>query len=164
MERVAHHLQQAAVARRGNREDFDVFARSAFNRYYYSLFLIVRSTVLLINPKWDAVHSGIPDVLQGSIYDQINKYRKNSLKRQDRETIEICNRALFALKALADLMKNANSVRVLADYNPQISVVDEGDSRFALGATNITSAHGWPERAKSLTREVERAWGLVSGT
>ena len=163
MDRVAHHLQQTAIAKRDNLEDFDIFARSSFNRYYYALFLIVRNTVLIVNPNWDAVHSGLPDILQGSIYKQINSYRSISLRRQDAQTTETCNRALSALKALAELMRNANSVRVIADYNPQIKVLDEGGLRFALGTTNITSAHDWPERAKTLTREVERAWRLVSG-
>lgn len=164
MERVAHHLQQTAIAKRNGGDDFDVFARSAFNRYYYSLFLIVRGSVLSMKPDWEAVHSGLPDILTGSIYKKIHSYRANSLKRQDAETIEICNRALSALKTLAELMRSANSVRVLADYNPQVKIVDEGDLRFALGTTNITSAHNWPTRATILVREIERAWRLLSGS
>lgn len=139
------------------------FARSSFNRYYYSLFLIVREAVLEINPHWDAAHAGVPDLLEGAIYRQISSFRSSSAKRQDAETVQICSSGLAALKALAELMRTAYSVRVLADYNPEIRVLIEADARFALGPTNITVAHGWPERGRALTRQVRRAWRLVSG-
>ncbi len=164
MEQVALRLQQIANAMDCNNVDFDVFARSSFNRYYYTLFLIVRETVLEINPRWDAAHSGVPDLLEGNIYRQLHNYRASSAKRQDAQTVEICSRGLSALRALAELMRGAYAVRVLADYNPQIRVVVEANARFALGPINITVAHGWPERGRTLTRQVQRAWRLASGT
>lgn len=163
MERVAHHLQRAAIERRDTPHDFDLFGRSAFNRYYYALFLVVRATVLRLNPKWEGDHSGLPGVLVGDLYKQIGRFRTSAHRKQDKETVELCNRALAAMNELSELMRGANAVRVTADYNPQVPVIDQGSDRFTLGPTNITTAHSWPERARVLTSHVNRAWSVLSG-
>lgn len=163
MEQVGLHLQQTAIARRSNAEDFDQFGRSSFNRYYYALFLIVRSMILEFNPTWDATHSSIPQMLTGSIEREIKQYRSNAQRLGQSDAILLCNRAISALAALAELMRTANTARVTADYNPNIKIVDESAARFSLGTTNITDAHSWATNARALTTTISRAWRLSRG-
>ena len=71
MERVALELQRTAINRRGQIDDFDQFGRSAFNRYYYAVFLIVRDLMLEFNPRWSGSHASIPGMLRASVHDEI---------------------------------------------------------------------------------------------
>jgi uncharacterized protein (UPF0332 family) len=163
VEKVALSLQKTAVDRRKDGDDFDQFGRSAFNRYYYALFLIVRAFILEFNPDWAAVHSAIPGVLTGSITREIKNFRSSALRQKDHESVEICNRATAALASLAKLMESAYTVRVTADYNPSIKVMDDTNERFSLGTATITQAHGWPDQARILTGAIRRAWRLARG-
>lgn len=163
MEQVAHSLQKWAIERRSNPADFDQYGRSAFNRYYYSVFLVVRSLIVEFEPDSSRSHSSVPEMLTGSIHKELNNFRKSLMRRPDPETIRQFNVALAALNSLADLMRRANAARVAADYNPHIPVVPESAERFSLASTNITEAHDWPTKARLLTGQVRRAWRIARG-
>jgi len=163
MERVALSLQKWAVQRRAHHDDFDLYGRSAFNRYYYATFLTVRSLIIEFEPQWTGAHSSVPDFLAGSINREIKRYRSSALRRQQSDAVEICNRTVTALSALADLMKTANTVRVTADYNPSIKIQDDRQNRFTLGTTSITEAHRWASQAQVFSHVIRRGWRLARG-
>lgn len=163
MEQVAVALQKEAISRRGQTEDFDLFGRSAFNRYYYTVFLIARALMLEFNPNWNATHSSVPGMLRGSVKDEIAKFRTSANRRRNQEQSRMANEAIAAIDALATLMEDANRLRVAADYNPNIKVVDQGGDRFTLVNTNITDAHQWPARTKTHVQIIRRTLRLARG-
>jgi uncharacterized protein (UPF0332 family) len=164
MERVALELQRTAIKRRDQVDDFDKFGRSAFNRYYYAVFLTVRDLILEFNPRWAGSHSSVPDMLRGSVRAEIAKFRSAANKRGNSDQSEAANKAIAAIHSLATLMEEANRLRVTADYNPTIKVEDQGGERFALVSTNITDAHQWPAKAKLYVELIQRALRLARGT
>ena len=164
MERVALELQRTAIKRREQTDDFDQFGRSAFNRYYYAVFLIVRDLMLEFNPRWSGSHASIPGMLRASVHDEIAKFRSAANKRRNPEQSEAANKASSAIHSLAALMEEANTLRVTADYNPAIKVEDHGGERFALVSTNITEAHQWPTQARLYVQLILRAMRLARGT
>lgn len=163
MEQVALSLQKWAVERRRNLDDFDLYGRSAFNRYYYASFLTVRELIVEFEPQWAGGHSTVPEFLTGSIEREIKRFRTSAQKRQQPDAVELCNRAVTALASLSSLMQTAYSIRVTADYNPQIRVVDSDKDRFTLGTTSITDAHNWVSQTRTLTQVIRRAWRLARG-
>jgi hypothetical protein len=164
MERVALELQRTAMKRRDQVDDFDKFGRSAFNRYYYAVFLIVRDLMLEFNSRWAGSHSSIPEMLRGTVRGEISRFRSAANKRGNSEQSEAANRAIAAIHSLATLMEEANRLRVTADYNPAIRVEDQGGERFALVSTNITEAHQWPSNATLYVALIQRALRLARGT
>ncbi len=64
MHEVGHHLQKIAISKTD--QNRDVFARSAFNRYYYGAYLNVRELLSSLNPEWSRPrHRHIPYILTG---------------------------------------------------------------------------------------------------
>jgi len=160
MENVALELQTTAYARRAVPKDLDVFGRSAFNRYYYATFLEVRQSLKKFNPNWQGTHSSIPEELTGSITREIANIQRSVARIPDNQAVSICKIAKRSLRELADLMKDAYSVRVIADYYPDISIqLDAG--RFKLDRTNITTAHDWLYRAQTYIMAIERARSIL---
>jgi hypothetical protein len=164
MERVALELQRSAITRRAHAEDFDQFGRSAFNRYYYTVFLIVRELVLEFNPSWDKGHASVPALLRGSFQDELKKFRAAANRRRNSDQSDAASKGIAALHSLALLMEEANRLRVTADYNPTIKVVDQGGERFALVSTNISEAHQWPNRTRLFVKTIRLAMRLARGT
>ena len=161
MEQVAHSLQKWAIERRQDPDDFDQYGRSAFNRYYYSTFLIVRPLIVEFEPDWGRSHSSIPGMLTGSIERELKRFRKSAMGRLDKDDIRTLNVAIAALNSLAQLMTSANASRIAADYNPEIPLTVKGADRFSLASTDISEAHDWPARARTMTSQIRRGWRLA---
>ena len=67
MQEVGHHLQVHANTLPPHTAR-DAFARSAYNRYYYGCFLLLRSELGQMNSKWwKANHKDYPSILENSI-------------------------------------------------------------------------------------------------
>lgn len=162
MENVAHDLQTTAYARRAVPEELDVFGRSAFNRYYYATFLEVRQFLKKFNPTWQGTHSSIPEELLGSITKEVASIQRSVARIPDNQAVLICKAAKSSLSDLAALMRVAYSVRVIADYYPEVSIELDAD-RFKLDMTNITTAHDWLYRARTHITAIERARSLLHG-
>lgn len=163
MHEVALHLQKTAIAKRSNAEEFDQFGRSAFNRYYYSLFLEVRSLIREFEPHWAGAHSQLPGELTGSILQEIKSKRKNAVRKKQTDILPVLDRGAQALQALANLLSSANTVRVNADYFPEVRINDLGDKRFSLASVQVTEAHNWLGDARHKVDLVRRAWRLARG-
>lgn len=163
MHEVALHLQKAAVAKRSNADEFDQFGRSAFNRYYYSLFLEVRSLIREFEPDWAGAHSQLPQELTGSIMREFKSKRKSAVSRKQTDSLPILDRGVQGLHALANLLSSANTVRVKADYFPEVRISDLGSDRFSLASVQVTEAHNWLGDARHKLEWVRRAWRLTRG-
>lgn len=161
MERVAYHLQIKANSCPRGSDEFDLFGRSAFNRYYYAAYLAVRSMLGSLNETWSEMkHAKIPEVLTGEVLKKIRRNRRKAISLKDVEATEICRKAEAAAHDLAKVMKNAYAVRVVADYNLNITVNADIHGRFQLYEVSITVAHGWPNHARLCGEKIRRAWSI----
>jgi hypothetical protein len=161
MERVALSLQRTANSHRDEPEMFDLFGRSAFNRYYYAMYLIVRAAVSKMDPRWArTTHGGFAELLSGAVADKISKVRRRAQKLGDAEATALCSKAIHAIHELSGLMKLGYSVRIVSDYRPDIRISESGIERFKIEYTDITTAHEWPHKSKQYSDIILRAWRL----
>ncbi|MCC6597770.1 MAG: hypothetical protein IT559_03160 [Alphaproteobacteria bacterium] len=161
MHRVAHHLQVHAVSAASNERD--AYARSAFNRYYYDLFLLVRSMLIFLDSeKYSSLsHSDYPNVLK-KIAKYFQKEKEQARRSGDVPLETMLQLAISASKALASLMEKAYSVRIVADYNPEESVNFVSDKRFSLKKIEITDAHNWRTDVETWIRNIKQAWRQIN--
>lgn len=157
MHRVAHHLQIHAVSAVPN--DRDIYARSAFNRYYYDLFLLVRGMLASFDSeKWSSLpHVAYPEVLR-KIAKDFQKEQRQAQRNGDMPLHTILQLAVSASKALASLMEKAYGVRVVADYTPEESINFVSAGRFSLKNIDITEAHNWRTDVETWIKNIEQAW------
>lgn len=162
MKRVADHLADQAMRAPDNGER-DAFGRSSYNRYYYSTFLIVREglrRMQVINDSGEIAHASLPQMLNGSIRDRLNRNRSRATKIQDRDSVRVFSDALTAARDLALLMNEARGIRTVADYHPETSIIFSQQG-FQLMSMEIAHARNWPNRASTLLGPIEKAWRLV---
>jgi hypothetical protein len=156
MHRVAHHLQMRAVT--VPHVDRDSFARSAYNRYYYSVFLQAREMMRQLNPSWSKLpHANYPTVLSESVAKTLKDGRKRAVRSEDRDLVEAIDRACRSIAELKKIMVTANFTRVVADYEPEEGV-DFEVGRFSLNSVDVTDAHAWTTTVETLCRTILRAW------
>lgn len=162
MENVARHLQVRAISLHQSGDDGDTFARSAYNRYYYAMFLSVRSCLSGLNAAWSRLpHSNYPEVLENTVQKKINDGRRRAQKISDQKLLRICSQGLNAARNLADIMKAGYSIRVISDYQPEIRVSFDSSDRFNLNGVDITVAHQWPQQAKVFGVLIAQAWRQI---
>jgi hypothetical protein len=157
---VANKMSEIAVAS-SNPNDADAFGRSAFNRYYYASYLIIREMLKRLNRGWSqSPHRGIPDLLEGTIINQI----RNILKKQKThglvspgQAAGLRTSANIATAELANLLRVAYEVRLVADYEPEVKIKQNGRSMVLFDHT-LHEAQSWPIRASFLSKEIMRIW------
>jgi len=161
MQEVAHHLQKQAPAMAGCERD--AFARSAYNRYYYACYLVIRTAFGEMSEEWGrAAHKSFPEILRSSICKKLKSGRKSANRVGDNELVQQIDRAIRASYELSSIIQKANGARIVADYNPDIAVGFSGSNRFSLNGVEITHAHEWCGRAKVLTNQILQAWRQVN--
>lgn len=159
MKIVGEKLSDWAVAQT-EESHVDLFGRSAFNRYYYSAFLITRELLRSLDPKWGtAAHANIPDILRDSLKKRIKQKltsaKKNKLVTESQAS-QIQTQANSAILELASLLESSYSIRVTADYEPETKV--EAKSRhLSLDNTTLDAAHRWPDRAAMYCKTIYKA-------
>lgn len=163
MERVGLDLQKTALRLKRDQRGFDLFGRSAFNRYYYATYLRVRGLILEFNPDWSGGHASVPDILTGSVTKEIKSFRSKMMKSGDPKSIEVCSKGVSSAAALAELMRRARLVRNSADYHPEEPVVREDGKRFSLANTSVTDAHSWIGLSERFIDDILRAIRLSRG-
>ncbi|MCA3322405.1 MAG: hypothetical protein INF75_03565 [Roseomonas sp.] len=157
MHAVGHHLRtyahHNAVAER------DAFARSAFNRYYYGCFLLVRSTLIEINvPPNNIKHGKIKEILEGKIAKKLESAKRQAQKNEDGTLVNKIDGGLRAIEPLQRLIEEARQVREVADYKPEIEVSFNSPDGFSLNGLDINSAHRWEETVRTLLASLKSAW------
>jgi len=157
---VADKLKEIALASETAHE-IDQYGRSAFNRYYYAVYLVVRRTLMNINPSWaQSPHKNIPDILTGPMYahardtalrleraGQLSQQKKSNLIRSIKINAE----------ELSKVLQTANEARVLADYSPE-ETVRRVANNLELNRYTIASAQAWPERAERNAGQLAAKW------
>ena len=161
MQEVGHHLQVQANTLANTLRD--AFARSAYNRYYYGCFLLLRSELEQMNSKWrSARHKDYPTILKNSIKKELTKEQKKARRRNDHDLVNKIIRAKHALAEIAELMTQAYAVRIVADYEPQVEVKFISADRFSLIEIDITTAHNWQPKVKTLMKSLRTAWSQIN--
>lgn len=163
MELVASHLKSEAT-RRTDAVERDLFARSAFNRYYYATFLLTRATLASFRAEWrdNIPHATMPELLRGKIKTLITKERFSAQKNGDTELVAICLRALSALEDLAKILDIGRATRTTADYNPEIQIDFSNGIAFRLNTISISDANSWPQRARGYLLTISLAWKQIN--
>lgn len=144
---VANHLETYCWNAKDKRER-DQFARSAFNRYYYAIYLTIRDALAQIDPSWDEPsHSQVPKLLRETVVKRINS-RKKKITMQGQQAHKLAGQGCTAAKALAQLVDECYSLRKVADYHPN-QLVTFGDSIITLAGVKASSARQWCTDAKT---------------
>ncbi|MBW8077858.1 MAG: hypothetical protein GJU76_07250 [Gallionella sp.] len=164
MKIVGDKLRDVALQSNVANEE-DLFGRSAFNRYYYSAFLITRSVLKRRHAEWGKVtHSGMPSVVRSARKEILQGKRRAiqsglSAGPLAHDTDEGADAAV----ALAELLEQAYKVRVTADYFPE-EIVARRRNELVLCNTNISDAGKWSSKARHFCNKIESAWrqlGLI---
>lgn len=161
MQAVGDHLANFAKAA-SDAATWDLFGRSAFNRYYYGAFLAVRTLLRTLNEKWDTPsHAEIPDLLRGPVFDAIKKKTKEQVRAGllDRSAeSQIRTKVRTATIELAELLENARSVRTIADYEPETKIERTGTVLSLLG-TKLDTAKAWQRRIEIHIHSIVGTYG-----
>lgn len=153
MEVVAQHLRSHALHLAAG-EDADLFGRSAFNRFYYSAYLLTKKDLQPVLPAIPAQHASIPDFLRSVARGEIAAVKKAAMRAEDHQLVQLCSVAQQAANGLADLLGTGYSTRVVADYRPDISVIFSAPAGFQLNSVDVSEAQSWPHRTRLYTRAI----------
>lgn len=160
MKIVGDELSTLALGRHGS-GDFDLLGRSAFNRYYYAAYLITRNTIGQMESDWKGTnHSGLPTLLEVALIKKVKLYLDRQLKGdlidkgQHSRTLGEFRRVGAEL---AQLLKYAYHVRVLADYEPEVELLYI-NKMIILQSCKITTAKGWSSHAERLCGRLLKLW------
>lgn len=164
MQVVADYLVTAA---KGDAEHFDLFARSAFNRYYYACFLLTRSMCGQVDPHVTSIaHKRLPQHLR----ETVAKHFKLRIKPFERaqhthrgaslkvNLNSLKNDVLTSLDELAGILESAYAVRVVADYDPDIVVECGNNNNFLLAGKSLQEAAQWVRRVAFLVGRIRSDW------
>jgi hypothetical protein len=162
MEKVARHLLDEAMLRDAPDEK-DVFGRSVFNRYYYATFLNVKEGLSGLKKEWEGnlAHASIPDMLRGQIQSELKKGLAKAKRASDPEVASLCSKAITATKNLATLMEQGRTLRVTADYHPEVAIDFSIGPYFHLNKFPVEDAKSWAPRAKIFVNAISHAWKQV---
>lgn len=158
---VGLHLQ--TYAHNFDGAERDAYARSAFNRYYYSIFLKTRELFRSLDPAWSRKpHAEYPVTLRKPVRKQLKAGWTRARRDDDTKLMRDVEAALRAVEALSGLLERAYAIRVVADYEPEQEVKFDGADRFSLNEVEITSAHGWRSKCDTFCAEISAAWKQVN--
>lgn len=161
---VGDHLANRAA---GETNDLhrDLFARSAFNRYYYAVFLGVRDLLQQFDSSWArAAHADVPVILTGAMVLLLRRRADRAVKsgaigKSDRA--RLISEARAAAASLADLMNQARKIRTTADYEPERAVV-VSSAGIQLEDCTLARAREWGRRAGLFSAKLRTVGSYVS--
>ena len=156
MKIVGDHLANVAV-NSGDARQVDLFGRSAFNRYYYSAFLAVRTALRTIDSKWATpTHKDAPTVLKGEV---LRRAKKQIKILQDTGQItntkgeQLKHAAITAASEVSNLLSFARGIRRVADYEPEQTIQKTG-SVIKLAECKLDTAKFWENRVEVQTNTI----------
>jgi len=157
---VGDQLSTWAIAQKDKQKQ-DVFGRSAFNRYYYSAFLITRQMLGEFEDRWKSTaHREIPNLLRASVKRKVESRLKINVRTRimtESEKSRFLMELKTSLNELAALLSEAYDVRIIADYEPEMLVTFE-KKIISLRNYKLTSANNWPGRARAYCKTIRRVW------
>jgi uncharacterized protein (UPF0332 family) len=158
---VGDHLAEIA-AKSGDATRFDLFGRSAFNRYYYSAFLAVRAALRKIDSKWTTPsHQAVPEVLKGEVLTRIKRQIRTSQRTGQisaNEGFHLLRAAQTATSELSNLLSSARETRRIADYEPE-QLVQRAGSVVTLAECSLDTAKYWERRVDMHAKTILRVYG-----
>lgn len=157
---VGDQLATWAIAQADDRKQ-DVFGRSAFNRYYYSAFLITRQMLGQFEGSWKGTaHKEIPNLLR----TKVKKKVESTLRRNVRSGLisegdkgRLLDQLKPSLSELSGLLSEAYDIRLIADYEPEV-LVTVANKLISLRSCKLTSANRWPLRAEACCKVIRKVW------
>ncbi|WP_445428013.1 hypothetical protein [Alishewanella sp. HL-SH05] len=160
MQYVGEELERLALSH-GDAVNSDLLGRSAFNRYYYSAFLITRAMLGQMEASWKyTMHAGIPDLLRTSIRKKAKQVLAKQVAKglmEKGKSSRLLTDVNTVSNELAELLESAYDARVIADYQPEVQTVREGNI-IKLKTHKLTTAKEWPERAGILCGKLLKIW------
>lgn len=160
---VGTHLANHALKLPATDVTSDLFARSAFSRYYYDIFLQTKTLLIeieVITEHDEVQHEGLPKQLQGTV-------KKGFLKaiNSAHKTGQLAHTDFGSTKAmiisgitdLASLLSTARPLRVVADYWLNQRVIMSG-TYFSLLSVRSTDADQWSARAARSISSIKKGW------
>ena len=166
MKIVGERLQGWAIEKKVQKEK-DLFARSAFNRFYYAAFLITREVLGDLKPEWKKQpHKNIPDLLvtlQKPIKSELKTQLKAGLISESARsrTLTVLN---GSASELSNLLRKAYTLRVVADYEPEVPIKTD-NKILLLDDYKLNTAQEWPGKARACCKSIRKIWrdtGLAS--
>ena len=140
----------------------DLFGRSAYNRFYYAAFLVTREMLGELNPGWKHTpHAEIPVLLGSAIKKPVKSALKKSVRNRvvsKAEERKLLNKLTVSSSELANLLKEAYEIRVIADYKPETRLYVERNI-ISLDGCKLNTATGWSSRASAYCKTIRRVWG-----
>jgi hypothetical protein len=160
MQVVGKHLTDFAMSIRGTSPDDGLFARSAFNRYYYATFLASRQLVIETTGTQRLPHKALPEYLIGQFQKTMKRQIQAGFKSgvlSNANRARMLNALMQNTLLLRELLVTAYGVRVLADYEPDIPV-EMKDDTYSLGAATLSAAGNWASRAQMHCKNLHKIW------
>lgn len=162
MEDVAQHLQREAVTR-ADPAQRDVFARSAFNRFYYATFIPLSRSLAAMKVQWaELPHKDVPAVLRGAVIRELKQGRQRAQRLGDKETEAMCARAISYCHEVATILEAGYAVRVAADYKMEIRIDFSSGADFRLSNVPVSTARQWPARVLAYVDSISTAMRQLS--
>jgi uncharacterized protein (UPF0332 family) len=160
MQIVADELAERARIE-PNDENADAFGRSAFNRYYYAAFLIVREMLRTTDPEWAKTgHKSIPELLNGKLADKVRreiaKLSRAGIKSLP-DASALRRQLNEAVSALSSLLSEGYRLRKVADYQPEVKV-KRNSATITLENGSLDSARSWPKNANIYSKQILKVW------
>ncbi|MBF0556125.1 MAG: hypothetical protein HQK96_16500 [Nitrospirae bacterium] len=162
MRDVADKLKEWAIQQKDDNKA-DVFGRSAFNRYYYAVFLKTRKVIKRIHPDiGDIKHKEIPDIMRGKhisgkVENRI-QHAKNKKRIDPEKFLYYKDTLKISVETLSKLHTNAYDIRVKADYFPEVPIIRENNS-ITLNGQTLDEASKWPDQAVMIAGKILEIWG-----
>jgi hypothetical protein len=160
---VGDRLAQIAAAS-SDPTHFDLFGRSAFNRYYYSAFLSVRATLRRMDSRWAApAHKDVPIVLKGEVLQRLKRTIQLSSTNGQisrAQGAQMYHAAATAASELSNLLTAAREIRRIADYQPELPVAKQG-AVVKLADCTLDAAKSWEKRAEMQAKTILRVYGQL---
>lgn len=160
MELVADTLTTRALAA-ANLSEANLFGRSAFNRYYYGVYLAVREMLRVGHPEiYQVKHKELPDQLVGKVRSRIVDEAKRQVKKKvlsDSEAERLIHKSTVALQDLAEILRDGFRIRVIADYDPEVEATVE-NGHIVLDDRTSDAARNWGVRASRSIGQVQKVW------
>lgn len=162
LEEIGSHLRDFATRIGLTDERFDAFARSAYNRYYYSCFLYSRECVSTIDQSWSTMpHKDLPSLLEGQVHRLLKREYDRRKKSFGGEAIGRLSDAMRSARDLAMILREANEARKVADYRPEIKVTIDPTSQIRLSSFVLDDAKDWPTKVRFNCRRIIVAWNSM---
>jgi len=162
-ETVANHLQEKAIQLRNKSDLADAFGRSAFNRYYYSTFLRTREMLRALElTKDEKIHGKYPSILENDVIKLLEKALDLHKKMEDEKGAELFNEAIRQCKDLSELIKKAQGVRNISDYELSTKIEFSNENSFELNGVSIMQAKNWPVKAENVCNLIFQAYTIAN--